>query len=385
MKILNRLIPFIAALLLPTALYAVALTVTSASKARLGEDAFEHRYAAAIVRGPDVMLALQKRSVGNSPGLWKSWIWSIDSTGKLLQAQELVEPNQPPDVEGPEVTAMTALTDGAVACAVVTRTGELKIVRVAPGKDPSWSLGDKSLGNTLRITRIFQTADGNLLIVGQHRGKASYMKYTVSGTRLWELSFDNSIPGAVFDGIPTPDGGAYLVADFWKNDPYMMGDSSVWIAKVGTNGDVTKQQKLSGRRPRIASSNGDGFVLAYDQSETVAQKIMLQKFGSTLDPSWSSDILSNTRGLETFKVEQLNQGGFVVAGGDDLTLSASLVDPDGKKSWTFKDKDTRSSDFNILIAKDQFFLIYPVISVVEIGSKRQLNTKIGISSFNVGP
>jgi hypothetical protein len=381
MKKLILLVVLVRALLLPTHIDAeAAVKLTFGSK--FGEDAFEHRYEGGVAAEGRLFVALKKRSVGETSGPWASWIWSIDTTGKLIRTLELREPNQLPAVDGPDVAGMTMLHDGSLACAVITRKGELKIARIAD-KDVTWSLGDKTIGGDLHISRLFPTSDGNLIIVGQRTGQPLYMKVTPAGLKVWERRPDHEGRGIVLDGVPTSDGGGFIVADYWDGDPFMMGESWIWIAKVDTTGAIVRQKRFRGRRPRMAASDRNSFVLVYDESSSVSQRILLQAFEETLDPAWSTAVVENQRGLGTFKIDRVMQEGFVVTGGDDLKLFVSLFDTAGKDLWSLRDPATQSSDFDVSATKDAFFVVYPVVSTLEVGSHRHLNTKIGVLSFRV--
>ncbi len=377
---------FLIALLLPGTMPAMAFApgepVALIASSKLGADAFEHHFEGAASTGLEEAVVIKKRMVGVSTGPWRSFVWSVGPSGQLTHEVALNAPNQLPNADGPDVAAITRLSDGALVCALITEKGELKLARVT-GNDVVWSTTNSVIGADLRITRMVQASDGNFILTGQRSGHATYLKIAPNGIRIWEHKPESEGLGVAFDAVPTNDGGAFVTAGFWNGDPYMIGESSVWIAKVDANGIISNYKKIPGRRPRIAPTGDGGFVLVYDKSTTVAQKITLQAYEKTLEPAWSTEVLSNTRGLETFKVVQRPGGGYIVAGGDDLKLFTAVFASDGKKLSQYKSDSIQSSDYNVVATGSEFFLIYPVISLIEANFRKQLNTKIQVSVFKV--
>lgn len=366
---------------LPAIVHALADAAGPMVNARLGDSAYEHHLEGSVSDGQGASIVVRKRSVGVATGPWRSWVWSVGPSGNLVRETALKEPNQLPDADSSEVSAVAKLSDGSLVCLMMTKAGELRLARVS-GESVAWSPGGNMAGTDLHIVQMIASSDGNLILMGRRGGRPAYLKVTLNGVKVWERHPETDSPGVVFDGVAAVDGGAFLVADYWNGDPYIIGDSSVWIARIDAGGSVVSQRKIAGRRPRIASSSGeDGVVVVYDQSNTVAQKIALQEFSGSLEPGWSTAVLANPKGLETFKVAALRHGGFGVAGGDDLKMFAAQIGPDGKTAWEFRSATIQSSDFSVVAGAGELYLIYPVISIIEANFHKQLNTKIQISVF----
>lgn len=361
---------------------ATEIPVTPTSQLQLGDDAFEHRYETSVATEERLFVALKKRPAGQTTQAWTLWIWSIDSTGKITQTLELTEPNQSPTLDGPDIPAITVLRDGSLACATVTKKAGLRLGRIKDGH-VNWTARDTSIDTNLYISRMVPASDDNLLVLGRTGTRPIYMKITPDGHKLWQRISDDNKPGVVFDGIATNDGGGILVTDFWNGDPFMIGESWIRIAKVDTNGTVTSEKKIRGRRPQIAPSGRGGFVIVYDQSESVGQQVALQAFDERFGPTWSKAVLANKRGLSTLKIAGTMQDDFVIAGGNDLSLFISVVGSGGRDEWSFEDEHTQSSDFNVLSTQNGFVVVYPLISTIDIGLHRALNTKIGVRYFIV--
>ncbi len=383
MKIVERLL-ILLALSTPVCLSMpqdVEQIPNAAWRQQFGDDAFDHRYQRAEAQSNGLVVGVGRRSAANSGEPWASWLWFVNRKGELERTVEIKGTDRlPGDAEGTEIGGLAMLEGGSIMASL--QSGKAPPILNLVGKSAvSLPVANPVLGEQTVISKIFQTTDRNVLLVGSRIGKAIFIKVTPDGEKLWEQTLPGGTASAILGGLATEDGGAVLVADFWSGDPFFQGQSTVWVGKIDATGKVRSEQKFTGRRPRLAKTEA-GYLVVLDRSSSVSQDIRVQALTDTLDISWSSPVLSTDRGVATFRIVPAGNGSLVV-GSHNLKLWASRLDAAGKPIWRYSDPQIQSSDFDLTSVGNRAYVVYPLISTFMVGSKRRLNNKVGVIALDL--
>lgn len=346
---------------------------------RFGDYKFDHEYkAVAVSKEGEVWIAVRSRPIGNFKN-WNLWLWKVNQAGEMVKEIEIRDPKGElvfPDInhllilDNKDIFLVAELVHGLPSLVKLSKSGKLLYVKQIAETE-----------NDVSIFKIVPTSDGYFILVGRKSSDAFAMKVDAAANIVWEKVFDRGKIEAFFDGVPTEDGGVFLVGNSWSGDPFFTGPSDLITVKLNLKGNIQSEIIFPGRYPSLARGQNGGFVIVYDKDDSTSQDIWIQAFNHELKDFWKARLITVDRGLAKFKVAPVSSGGFVVVGSKNFNLWVSRIDEEGKVIWNYlADRDiARRSPIFGLISYNEVFIV--LSSVYSENETRQTNNKIGLIKF----
>lgn len=147
---------------------------------------------------------------------------------------------------------------------------------------------EKSFGGSREdgFFRVLSNSDGGYIVAGFSRvadGDVSYnhggadcwvVKLTHNGELEWEKSYGGSLNDAIYDMVPSPDGGFVFMAYSNSDDGDVSGNQGeldIWVVKIDSSGNIEWEKTYGGSKIDVgheikATSDGGYIFFGYSNS-----------------------------------------------------------------------------------------------------------------------
>ena len=327
-------------------------------------------------------LLVGKRPRGELSGVQTISLWQIDSKGTQLSQTDISPFLDKKSGQISQVGSYGIITTkaGNPVITIPSGAGEYIFVQLnsKSKKIISKSTLDKS-GGIYNISKVIPSQGTNNIgmAVGRVGSRGMLLYIDALGQLMGKIELADPDMQIVYDAVQFNDETILLVGgrSIGKNE---MG---LWVAKISNNGKVLAKTTFEGRYAGVSHDQaGQNFAVVYDRVTPTSWDVGLRGFTGSLEHSWKTDLLSNIRAVEPFKIAPLpNNRGFIVVGaGTHNLLWVSKVGENGNVVWEVENRDSRMLQENIwnyqlFPAREGYFIPYTdmVVKVRQDGKLEQ--------------
>lgn len=318
--------------------------------------------------------SLAIRNIKQNQGIW---IWKLNTVdGTISETEFKTIENKTTKIV--DIQSIQNMNNSNMIAVVTTENGQPLLVNISI--DGEIKLITK-LSREKSISKVIVTSDSKLILIGHQSLKSFATKINDAGIEEWSKVFDRGQNGVFIDGIATNDGGFILTENSGKFELFFIGESNLFVTKFDANGNKVDEKFFLGRYGYVAKGNTGTFAVVYDKKTDSSQEIWVQAYDNNLNPLWSQKITGTKFGLERFKIANLVNGNYVVAGSVNGKPWVTYLGSGGVKKWDYL---STYQDFenSIDIATNGNYA-YLVSTVIRLNSDKALNNKIKLMKFKL--
>jgi hypothetical protein len=338
-----------------------------------GEEGFEEEFAGIVSAGASSWaVASQARKQGVAADLSSRHLVLrvLAPDGQVQTASQF---QRSAATKGPGVAVfgeerdLVALSSGDLVHLVTVEAGVPAVLKTDRlGKELAFELLASLKGAELQ--KLLPLPDGGFVLLGQRNADFFLARIDGAGKLLWQKTEDAGAIDVLTDGVVLSPTQFLVVGGSGEYDILERGSSKVWVKKYDTDGKLISENSFPGRRARLGATGEGYFHLAYDQSASDAQQIVVQRMSEGLATVWSTRILEAPSGYSTFRVTGDPSGGVVVVGAKAEKPYVVGLDRQGGRQWEFWGRDLLSADeYGIAMSGKTVFVGSSVFAPTEGG------------------